>query len=79
MVVFFTVAPFNNDNLLVFRHFADEVLSEQVADTERKRRTLERSKDYVRSRRALQQNKYLANEPTHDMSTSDPMTCLFPN
>ena len=32
MIVFFTVAPFNNDNLLVFRHFADEVLSEQVCN-----------------------------------------------
>ena len=47
MVVFFTVAPFNNDNLLVFRHFADQVLSEQVDDAERKRRILERSEDYV--------------------------------
>ena len=77
MVVFFTVAPFNND-LLVFRHFADQVLSEQFDDTERKRHTLER-KDYVRSRRALQPTKYPANEPSHDMLTSDPMTCLFPN
>ena len=68
MVVFFTVAPFNNDNLLVFRHFADEVLSEQVADTERKRRTLERSKDYVRSRRALQQKK-------NTLLMNPPMTC----
>ena len=47
MVVFFTVAPFNNDTLQAFRHFADEVNS------------LERSKDYVRSRRALQQKKTL--------------------
>ena len=53
MVIFFIVAPFNNDNLLVFHHFADEVPSEQVADKERKRCILERSKDYVRSRRVV--------------------------
>ena len=38
MVIFFIVAPFNNDNLLVFRHFAS-----QNGDV------LKRSKDYVRS------------------------------
>jgi hypothetical protein len=42
IVVFFIVAPFSNDNLLVFRHFADEVTHEQV---------LERSKHYVRTGR----------------------------
>ena len=53
MVVFFIVAPFNNDNLLVFRHFSDEVPSEEVADKKRKRCILERSKDYVRSTRVV--------------------------
>ena len=43
MVIFFIVAPFNNDNLLVFRHFAAQ-----------NRSILQRSKNYVRSRRVVQ-------------------------
>ena len=45
MAVFFIVAPFSNDHLLVFRHFATEALeSKQI---------LARSKDYVRSNRVV--------------------------
>ena len=55
MVGFFIVAPFSNDNLLVFRHFAIEVACERVLDNERNGRILELSKDYVRSTRPVRQ------------------------
>jgi hypothetical protein len=49
MVVFFIVAPFSNDHLLVFRHFANQIACERVPDNKRNSRILELSKDYVRS------------------------------
>jgi hypothetical protein len=49
MVVFFIVAPFNNDHLQVFRHYTDEVAMEGVPVKERNGRILERSKGYARA------------------------------
>jgi hypothetical protein len=49
IVVFFIVAPFSNDHLLVFRHFANQIACERVPDNKRNSRILELSKDYVRS------------------------------
>ena len=43
MAVFFFVAPFNNDNLQIFRHVSEEVACEGNDD---KRHILERSNDY---------------------------------
>ena len=45
IAVFFLVAPFNNDNLQIFRHVSEEVACEGNDD---KRLILERSKEYVR-------------------------------
>jgi len=50
MVVFFIVAPFSNDHLHVFRHYANEVAMEQMPNEERNGRILELSKDFVRCR-----------------------------
>ena len=50
MVVFFIVAPFNNDHLQVFRHYADQVAREGVPEKERNGRILELSKGFVRPR-----------------------------
>ena len=55
MVVFFIVAPFSNDHLLVFHNFANQVASERVPLDERRRRILELSKDYVRSARVVRE------------------------
>ena len=55
MVVFFIVAPFSNDRLPLFRHFDNQVASEQVPGNERHGRILELSKDYVRSTRVVRQ------------------------
>ena len=48
LVVFFIVAPFSNDNLLVFRHYASETQSGQVLDKKRLATILEKSKAYLR-------------------------------
>jgi hypothetical protein len=48
MIVFFIFAPFSNDHLMVFRNFSQEVASEEMPDTERNGRILERSKKYLR-------------------------------
>ena len=53
MVVFFIVAPFSNDNLLVFRHYADQVALEQMPDEERNGRISDLSKAYVRPTRVV--------------------------
>ena len=49
MVIYFIVVPFNNDHLLVFKHFANEVAGEVMSDRKRNRRILDLSKDYVRA------------------------------
>ena len=49
MVVFFLVAPFNNDNLQIFRRVSEEVVYE-ASDNKRNRLILEQSINYVRSR-----------------------------
>jgi hypothetical protein len=49
MVVFFIVAPFNNDHLQVFRHYTDQVAKEELPDKERNGRILEQSKGFVRT------------------------------
>ena len=53
MVVFFIVAPFSNDHLLVFRHFANKVACELVPLNERHGRILDLSKAYVRPTRVV--------------------------
>ena len=53
MVVFFIVAPSSNENLLVFRYYADQVALEQMPDEERNGRILDLSKAYVRPTRVV--------------------------
>jgi hypothetical protein len=48
MVVFFIVAPFSNENLLVFRYFVNQVAWEQMPDEDRNGRILDLSKAYAR-------------------------------
>ena len=55
MIVFFIFAPFSNDHLMVFRNFSQEVASEEMPDTERNGRILERSKKYLREVCAVRQ------------------------
>ena len=50
MVVFFLVAPFNHDNLQIFRRASEEVAHEEPRAAERNRLLFERSKYYVRLR-----------------------------
>jgi hypothetical protein len=53
MVVFFIVAPFSNENLLVFRYYVNQVAWEQMRDEDRNGRILELSKAYVRPTRVV--------------------------
>jgi len=53
MVVFFIVAPFSNENLLVFRYFVNQVAWEQMPDEDRNGRILDLSKAYVRPTRVV--------------------------
>jgi hypothetical protein len=53
MVVFFIVAPYSNENLLVFRYYVNQVAWEQMRDEDRNGRILELSKAYVRPTRVV--------------------------
>ena len=53
MVVFFIVAPFSNENFVVFRYYADQAASEQMPDEKTNGRNLDLSKAYVRPTRVV--------------------------